>query len=108
MQGLKLFKQMHPEELEQLFDSFERIERVRGEVLCVQNQAPTHIGILRLGELSVSGGKAKPLKEIGGFAYYGSELLEVSIFLPERVCLDFIFKLQASFCSQGPQDRQCH
>lgn len=70
---------MPPEDLEQLFDSFERVERIRGEVCCFQGQPGSHIGILRLGELSVSGYKAKPLKELGGFAYYGQETLNVSL-----------------------------
>ena len=79
LQGLKAFQQMPPEELELLFDVFERVEHVRGDVICSQGKAATHLGILRVGELSVSAGKAKSqnLQETGGFAYYGEEPLHV-------------------------------
>ena len=79
LQGLKSVQQVSSEELEQLFDSFERTEHARGEVICSQGQSPTHLGILRLGELTTTTKKAKPLKETGGFAYYGEDPTKASL-----------------------------
>lgn len=66
------------EDLEVVFDSFERKEHKKGEVLCAKDQPMTHIGILRMGDIAASSGE--PLQERGGFTFYGVNsqgLLEV-------------------------------
>lgn len=64
-----MFKMLVAEDLEVVFDSFERKEHKKGEVLSQKGQATNHIGILRQGEISAS--TSEPLQERGGFAFYG-------------------------------------
>ncbi len=74
-----MFKMLTAEDMEVVFDSFERKEHKKGDVLSHKGQTASHIGILRQGDISASSGE--PLQERGGFAFYGvdsSGLQEVS------------------------------
>ena len=64
-----MFQPLNGEELEMVFDSFERKEHRKGDVLCEKGQPVNHLGILRMGEIASSNGE--PLQESGGFAFYG-------------------------------------
>ena len=64
-----MFKMLVAEDLEVVFDSFERKEHKKGDVLSQKGQAANHIGILRQGDIASS--SSEPLQERGGFAFYG-------------------------------------
>ena len=74
-----MFKSLVAEDLELVFDSFERKEHKKGDVLSRKGQPADHIGILRQGDILAS--SSEPLQERGGFAFYGVDsngLQEVS------------------------------
>ena len=65
-----MFRGMAAEDLETSFDSFERKEYKKGDVIYEKGEIRSCISILRSGELSVDGGSSS-LPELGGFAYMG-------------------------------------
>ena len=69
LQGLPMFRGMAAEDLETSFDSFERKEYKKGDVIYSKGELRTCINILRSGELAADGGGSLP--ELGGFAYMG-------------------------------------
>ena len=69
LQGLPMFKMLTGEDLEVVFDSFERKEHRKGDVLCQKGKPMNHVGILRMGDISAS--SKEPMQERGGFAFYG-------------------------------------
>lgn len=70
LKGLPIFRPLIGEELEAAFDSFERKEHKRGDVLCEKGKLMDHLGILRLGEIASPAGDT--LQESGGFTFYGA------------------------------------
>ena len=82
LQGTQLFKGMPAEEVEMIFDRFERSEYKRGDTLVTMGENPKIIGILRMGELAVTVSSDGPMPEIGGFAYFGEVSLRVRALKP--------------------------
>jgi len=82
MQGLPMFKAMAAEDLETSFDSFERKEYRRGDLMYCKGEVQRCISILRSGELAIDD-TGSSLPELGGFAYMGVDHngLQVNLFL---------------------------